>query len=98
MSEIHYTGGRAKLESNGLKVSYQALERKCKENGVESRIESGDRLRQGEINQDYWTKMLDMQNDGNERAQRLDVAPRELRCHQGLLTRPAGAIDKDDET
>ena len=42
-------------------------------------------------------KMLDMQDDGNERAQRFDVASRELRCHQGLLLRPAGAIDKDDE-
>ncbi|PLB46734.1 hypothetical protein P170DRAFT_428027 [Aspergillus steynii IBT 23096] len=84
-------------ESGEIKASYQALERKCKESGVEFRIQQGNQLRRGGICRDLWEKTLFMQDDGNERAEWFGFVPKRFRDLRELLLRPADSIEEDDD-
>ncbi|KAH8422653.1 uncharacterized protein LDX57_000407 [Aspergillus melleus] len=81
-------------ENECIKASYQAVERKCNENGVEYEIQEPHQLKHGGLRRDLWAKMRE---DGNERAEWFGVAPKKFRDLEELILCPAKEGKEEEE-
>lgn len=84
-------------ENGCIKASYQAVERKCNENGIEFQIQEDDQREHGGLHQDLWAKISNMREVGNERAEWFGVVPQKFRDLEELILRPAKEEEDDDD-